>query len=136
MKRTFVMAHEQARQRALEAVKSAPQGYAVTISSPSRSLDQNAAQWPYLEGFAAQKQLCINGVLQSVTDDDWKDVLTGCFNGEMRMAAFDNKVIMLPQRTSKMKKPEFSEWLEYLVAMAAQSGVEPIFKTVDRETTQ
>ena len=83
----------------------------------------------YLEGFARQKELCINGVMQRVTSDDWKDVLTGCWNGEMRMAAFDDKVIMLPQRTSHMGKRVFSEWLEFLIAMAAQSGVEPVFQT-------
>jgi hypothetical protein len=44
------------------------------------------------------------------------------------MAAFDGKVIMLPQRTSTMGKKVFSEWLEFLIAMAAQSGVEPVFK--------
>ena len=99
------------------------------MSEPTRTLEQNAAQWPYLEGFARQKELCINGVMQRATSDDWKDVLTGCWNGEMRMAAFDGKVIMLPQRTSHMGKKVFSDWLEFLIAMAAQSGVEPVFQT-------
>lgn len=129
MKKTYILAHAQARQRAIEAVKTAPDGHAVTVSEPNRTLDQNAAQWPYLAGFAKQKQLCINGVMQWVTHDDWKDVLTGCFNGEMRMAAFENKVIMLPQRTSRMGKKVFSDWLEFLVAMAAQQGIEPIYKS-------
>jgi len=128
-KRTFIMAHDMARQRAVEAVRQAPEGYAVTISEPSRTLDQNAAQWPYLAGFAKQLQLCINGRMEWVTDDDWKDVLTGCFHGEMRMAAFDGKVIMLPQRTSRMVKSVFSDWMEFLIAMAAQNGVEPIYKS-------
>lgn len=132
-RRTFILAHAQARAGAIQAVRDAPEGYAVTIAEPSRSLTQNAAQWPYLAGFAAQKQLCINGVMQNVTADDWKDTLTGCYHGEMRMAAFDNKLIMLPQRTSKMGKRVFSEWLEYLVAMAAQSGVEPVYKSSQRE---
>ena len=134
MKQTFVMVHDIARQRAVQAVQQAREGFVVTVGEPSRSLDQNAAQWPYLAGFAAQKQLCINGVMQQVTDDDWKDVLTAAWNGEMRMAVFDGKVIMLPQRTSKMGKAVFSEWMEYLVAMAAQSGVEPIYKTPQRQT--
>lgn len=128
-KRIYHLVHDQARQNAVQAVKGAPEGHVVTIAEPSRTLDQNAAQWPYLAAFAAQKQLCINGVMQNVTDNDWKDVLTATWNGEMRMAVFDNKVIMLPQRTSKMGKRVFSEWMEYLVAMAAQSGVEPIYKT-------
>lgn len=132
MKQTFIMAHDLARQRAIQAVKDAPEGYAVTVGEPTRTLDQNAAQWPYLAGFAAQKQLCINGVMQWVTDDDWKDVLTGAWNGEIRMAAFDGKVIMLPQRTSQMGKKTFSDWMEFLVAMAAQSGVEPIYKSAQR----
>lgn len=132
MKQTFIMAHDLARQRAIQAVKDAPEGYAVTVGEPTRTLDQNAAQWPYLAGFAAQKQLCINGVMQFVTDDDWKDVLTGARNGEMRMAAFDGKVIMLPQRTSQMGKKVFSTWMEFLVAMAAQSGVEPVYKSAQR----
>ena len=132
MKQTFIMAHDLARQRAIQAVKDAPDGYAVTVGEPTRTLDQNAAQWPYLAGFAAQKQLCINGVMQNVTDDDWKDVLTGCWLGETRMAAFDGKVIMLPQRTRQMGKKVFSTWMEFLVAMAAQSGVEPVYKSAQR----
>ncbi len=128
-KQTFILAHDVARQRAIQAVKEAPEGYAVSVSEPTRTLDQNAAQWPYLAGFAAQKQLCINGAMEWVTDDDWKDVLTGCYRGETRMAAFDGKVIMLPLRTSKMGKKVFSDWMEFLVAIAAQSGVEPIYKT-------
>lgn len=132
MKKVYILSHDVARQRAIQAVKDAPEGYAVSVSEPTRTLDQNAAQWPYLAGFAAQKQLCINGVMEWVTDDDWKDVLTGVWNGETRMAAFDGKVIMLPQRTSKMGKKVFSDWMEFLIAMAAQSGVEPIYKSPPR----
>lgn len=129
MKKTFILVHKEARQRAAQAVAEAPDGYVVAVSEPTRSLEQNAAQWPYLEAFAQTKQLCINGVMQWVTEDDWKDVLTGCYEGEMRMAAFDGKMILLPQRTSKMGKKIFSDWMEFLVAMAAQYGVEPIYKT-------
>lgn len=128
-KQTFILAHDMARQRAIQAVKDAPEGYAIVVSEPNRTLEQNAAQWPYLAGFAAQKQLCINGVMEWVTDDDWKDTLTACWKGEMRMAAFDGKVIMLPQRTRKMGKSVFSTWMEFLVAMAAQCGIEPIYKS-------
>jgi len=133
MKRVFVLAHETARRRAMDAIWDAPDGWRVTIQEPARTLDQNAAQWPYLEGFAKQKQLCINGAMEWATNDDWKDVLTACWKGEMRMAAFDGRVIMMPQRTSKMGKKVFSEWMEYLVAMAAQSGVEPVYKSPARE---
>jgi hypothetical protein len=132
MKKTFILAHSTARMFAHQAIDNAPDGYAVTVSEATRTLDQNAAQWPFLEGFAKQKQLCINGAMVWATRDDWKDVLTGCFDGEMRMAAFDGKVIMLPSRTSKMGKKTFSTWMEFLVAMAAQFGVEPVYKSERR----
>ena len=131
MKQTYIIqpAPHPSRRRAMQAVADALEGQCVTIGDQTRSLEQNAAQWPYLAGFSAQKQLCINGAMQWVTDEDWKDVLTGCWNGEMRMAVFDGRVIMLPQRTSKMGKQVFSTWMEFLVAMAAQSGVEPVYKS-------
>ena len=130
VKRTFIIGdHPEARGRAIAAIREAQDGTAVTLGDVSRTLDQNAAQWPYLEGFAKQKQLCINGAMVWATADDWKDVLTGCYHGETRMAAFDGRVIMLPQRTSKMGKKVFSDWMEFLVAMAAQSDVTPVYKS-------
>lgn len=132
-KRVFILRDEAIRRRCQEHIWEVPDGFRVVISEESRTLDQNAAQWPYLEGFSKQKQLCINGVMEWATNDDWKDVLTACYKGEMRMAAFDGRVIMMPQRTSKMGKKVFSEWMEYLVAMAAQSGVEPVYKSPARE---
>ena len=113
----------------MQAVADAQVGQCVSIGDATRTLEQNAAQWPYLAGFAAQKQACINGVMQQVTDEDWKDILTGAYNGETRMAMFDGKVIMLPMRTSKMGKKVFGDWMEFLIAMAAQCGVEPIYKS-------
>jgi hypothetical protein len=131
----FRLAHAEARRRASLACQTAPDNFIVTVAEPNRTLDQNAAQWPYLEGFAQQKELCINGAMVTGTRDDWKDVLTGCHNGETRMAVFDGRVIMLPQRTSKMGKKVFSDWMEFLVAMAAQSGVEPVYKSVSKNTS-
>ena len=128
-KAIFRLVHDEARRRAHEAVSRAPDGYITTVQEPTRTLEQNAAQWPYLQGFAEQKQLCLNGAMVWATNKDWKDVLTGVYSGETRMAAFDGKVIMLPQRTSGMGKKVFSDWLEFLIAMAAQSDVEPVYKS-------
>lgn len=125
----FRLVHAEARRRAAQACQEAPDGDICTIAPANRTLDQNAAQWPYLEGFAQQKQICINGAMVQGTRDDWKDVLTGCYSGETRMAVFDGRVVMLPQRTSKMCKKVFSDWMEFLVAMAAQSDVQPVYKS-------
>lgn len=121
----FVLAHAQARQRAIDAVRTAPEGYVVQIKEPTRSLDQNAAQWPILEAFAAQLDWPVNGKLTKMSADEWKDVLTAAFHNEtVRIAmGLNGGAVMLGQRTSKFSKKSFSEWLEFLNATATDRGV-------------
>lgn len=109
----------------MEAVRDAPDGYAVTIAEPTRNLAQNAAQWPLLEAFSQQLQWPVNGQMVYMSADEWKDVLTCCFRNETARLAMglDGGVVMLGMRTSKMTKREFSEWLEFLHIVAAQRGV-------------
>ena len=125
MKRVFILAHAQARALALECVKTAPDGFAVTVGEPSRSVSQNAAQWPILQAFAGQLQWPVNGRMVSMSPDEWKDVLTAAFRKEQARLAMglDGGVVMLGQRTSQFSKREFSEWLEFLHATAADRGV-------------
>lgn len=126
-KRVFVVgAHPQARGNALRAVQDAPEGFAITIGEPSRSLEQNAAQWPILEAFSAQLEWPVNGRMVNMTADEWKDVLTAAFEREsvrLAMAIDGPGVVMLGTRTSQMGKRRFSEWLEFLHATAAARGV-------------
>ena len=126
MKKFYIMAHAQARALARQAVQDAPEGYAVTISEPTRNLDQNAAQWPILQAFADQIQWPINGRMEWLTPDDWKDVLTCAFKREtVRVAmGMDGGMVMLGQRTSKFSKAQFSEWLEFLHATAADREID------------
>lgn len=124
MKQTFRLVHSEARARAASAVAKAPDEWVVTVSEPSRTLSQNAAQWPILQAFADQQQLCINGKLEWATSEDWKNVLSAVHNAEMRVAVFDGRMILLGQRTSKFGKKTFSEWLEFLHASAAQMDVD------------
>lgn len=124
MKRTYGLVHIEARRRAAQDCMTAPDGYVATVSEPTRSLDQNAAQWPILQAFAEQKQLMVNGKMEYVSDEEWKDVLTGAFNEELnRVAHWKGRMVLLGQRTSKFSKARFSDWLEFLHAAAAEEGV-------------
>jgi hypothetical protein len=125
-KRSFRLVHAQARQRAIEAITTAPEGYIATISKPTRTLDQNAAQWPYLEAFSKQLQWPVNGAMVWLEPEEFKDVLTAAFQGEtVRLAmGMNGGVVMLGLRTSKMGKKRFSEWIEFLKATAALRGIE------------
>lgn len=124
--RTFILVHDQARRLALQAVQQAPDGFAVMVREPTRSLEQNSAQWPILEAFAQQLQWPVNGRMVQMTSEEWKDVLTAAFRKEQARLAMglDGGVVMLGQRTSKFGKKEFSDWLEFLHSVAADRGVE------------
>lgn len=124
-KKLFILAHQTARDMAVEAIRCAPDGYHVTIKEPTRTLDQNAVQWPILQAFSEQIQWPVNGQMVFMSADDWKDVLTAAYRNETcRLAhGLNGGVVMLGQRTSKFTKSEFSEWIEFLYSVAADRGV-------------
>lgn len=124
-RRVFILAHQTARQRAVEAIREAPAGYAVTLAEPTRNLDQNARMWPLLEAFSEQLEWPVNGRMSKLTKEEWKDLLSAAFRKEQNRVAqgLDGGFVMLGQRTSRFSRREFSEWLEFLHATAADRGV-------------
>lgn len=125
-KRVFKLVHAQARRNAREAVENAPDGYCVTVSEPTRTLDQNAAMWPILQAFADQLQWPVNGQMVWMTPDEWKDVLTAAFEREnVRLAmGLDGGVVMLGLRTSQFGVKKMSEFIEFLHATASARDVD------------
>lgn len=124
---SFVLAHDVARQRAIYAVKTAPDGYSVRVAEPSRSAEQNAALWPLLEAFSRQRQWTVNGALVSLTPDEWKDLLSASFSQDsMRVAPLVGGpgMVVLGLRTSQMGKKRFSEFLDFIHAIAVDLGVD------------
>lgn len=123
-RRYFKLAHDQARRLAADLCLTAPEGWIAKFCEATRTLDQNAAQWPILQAFAEQAEISINGAMTKITDEEWKDVLTAVFRGESgRVAHWEGRMILIGSRTSKFKVKEFSDWLEFLHATAAQKGV-------------
>lgn len=123
--RRFILAHRQAREGACKAVQAAKEGWVVVIQPPTRSGDQNAAMWPILKAFSEQLQWPVNGKLEWMTEDEWKDVLSAAYRKEVRVAqGLDGmSFVMLGQRTSKFSKREFSDWMDFLHSVAAERGV-------------
>lgn len=124
-KRTFILSHAEARRRAHAAIDESPDGFVLTLSEPTRNGDQNAAMWPILDAFSEQLEWPVNGRMVTMTPDEWKDVLSAAFRKEQARLAMglDGGVVMLGLRTSKMGKREFSEFLDFLQATAANRGV-------------
>ena len=126
MKRQFILVHAEARSRACAAVMDAPHGYVVSIGEQTRNLAQNAAQWPILQAFANQLEWPVNGAMCKLEPEEFKDILTAAFRRETARVAMglDGGVVMLGARTREFSRGEFSEWLDFLHATAAQRGVE------------
>jgi len=125
VKRVLKITGDVARKAICREVLTAPEGHVVTLAEPNRTLDQNAAQWPYLEAFAQQLEWPINGQMTKITADDWKDILTCAYRNEVPRVAMgiNGGMVLLGQRTSKFSKKEFAEWMEWLTAMAVERDV-------------
>ena len=115
----FTLSHDIARQRAIQAVQSAPAGHVVTIKEPTRSLDQNALLWPLLTELSEQ----VNWYGQRLAPDEWKDVMTAGLKKQKAVPGIDGGFVMVGSRTSKMSKAEFSDLVELIYAFGAERGV-------------
>ena len=104
------------------------QGRPVTITAAEeeRSPDQNALMWAILTAFSKQLVWPVNGQMVKMAPEDWKDVLSAAFKKESARLAMglDGGVVMLGMRTSKMGKAKFSEFIDFLHAVAADRGVD------------
>jgi hypothetical protein len=116
----YVLAHDQARQRAQKAVKDAPDGYVVKITEPTRNLEQNALLWTLLE--KVSKTVVWHG--QKLNADDWKNIFSASLKKTRVVPGIDGGFVVCGQSTSKMSKRDFSELCELIFAFGAQNGVD------------
>lgn len=119
MKQRYIMSHELARQRAIDAVRNAPSGYVIEIREPTRTLDQNALLWPLLTEVSRQ----VDWYGQKLTEDEWKDVFTAGLRKQKAVPGIDGGFVMVGSKTSRMNKREFSELVELIYAFGAERGV-------------
>ena len=119
MRRNFHLVHKQARQRALEALQDAPDGYVVTIHEPTRNLEQNAALWAALSDISKQ----VEWYGQRLTPDEWKDVFTASLKRQKVVPGLDGGFVVCGLSTSKMGKSEFSQLLDIAYAFGAEKEV-------------
>lgn len=89
-----------------------------------RTLEQNAKLWAMLGDIARQVPWAVNGVMQHLDAEDWKNIMTATVRQEVRMAAGVNGgVVMLGQSTRKMTVQELSDLIEFMHAFGAERGV-------------
>ena len=114
------MAHAEARRRAIQSVQDAPEGWCVTVSEKTRSLEQNSRLWASLNEIS--KQVDWHG--RKLTPEDWKHVFSASLK---KMEVVPNLegtgFVALGLSTSKMTKRELSDLLELVYAFGADKGV-------------
>jgi hypothetical protein len=108
-----------ARQASCRYINEAPEGFIVTISEPTRNLDQNARLWASLTELSEQ----VDWYGNKLCPEEWKIVLTAALRKEKVVPGINGGFVVLGQSTSKMSKREFSELLELLYAFGAEKGV-------------
>ena len=125
MKRTFVLSHEQARERALECVRTAPDGFSVVVGPPTRTLEENALLHAILSDIS--RQLIWDSEYQDI--ETWKRMLTA---GWCRATGRPMKILtavdgygidLVPMKTSKLSKQDCAELIDYIFAWGADKGV-------------
>lgn len=132
MKQTFVMAHAEARRRAVTAVENAPEGHVVTIAEPTKRREQEEKYHAMIGDIASQWKF----MGQRVDKDDAKRLLVDAFAKAMRDAGTPlhhdgrvvpsldgERVVQLGIQTSKFYKAEASEFIEFLSAWGAENGI-------------
>lgn len=119
-KKLFILNHQVARQRAIQAVIEAPDGFSVKIAPATRSLEQNAALWAMLGDVA--KQVVWHG--RKLDEESWKNIFTSSLKRQDVVPNLDGTgFVVLGQSTSKMSKAEMSDLLELIQAFGAERGV-------------
>lgn len=128
-KRTFILAHDQARRNAVRFVAEAPAGYCVIVSEPTRNLEQNAAMWAMLTDVS--EQVVWHG--RRLSSESWKHIFTSSLKKQDVVPGLDGGFVVLGQSTSSMTKREMSDLLELIQAFGAQHDVH--FNQNEKETT-
>jgi hypothetical protein len=96
----------------------------VTVGEPKRSHEQNDRMWAMLTEVSEQMQWCVDGKMQTLSAEEWKDILTAGLKREQKVAqGIDGGFVILGQRTSQMTKRELSDLMELIAAFGSERGV-------------
>lgn len=125
MQNSFILAHKTARERALNAVKHAPDGYQVIVKPSARTIDQNAKfhalcsdisksgfKWAGKERTSAQwKVLLVSG--HAIATSEGAEITLG----------LENEFVNLRESTALMSKKRGASLIEYTLAFCASNGI-------------
>lgn len=123
--RRFVLVHQQARDRAAQAVTEAPEGFEVVIKPQTRTSAENALLHTLIAQIAAQLEWA--GARRDA--EIWKRLLVAAWcrvRGEpleILPAVDGHGVDIVPARTSKLSKSDAADLISYIESWGTEAGV-------------
>jgi hypothetical protein len=118
-KQVFILVHPLARRNALEAVRTAPEGYCVEIKPKTRTIEQNSRLWAMLAAVSRQ----VDWYGQKLSPEDWKHMFSAALKKQRAVPGIDGGFVILGQHTSKMTVREMRDLQELISAFGAERGV-------------
>jgi hypothetical protein len=115
----FILVNQKVRHNAIEAVKNAPEGYAVTVKPKTRTLDQNSRLWALLNDVSTQ--VLWRG--EKLSNEDWKNLFSASLKKQKLVQGLDGGLVVLGQSTSKMTVAELGDLMTIIEAFGANHGV-------------
>ena len=128
----FVLIHQQARQRAIQAIMNAPDGYQVKITEPKKKRIQEEKYHAMINDISEQ---CFF-LDRKWSSEDMKRILVDQFSEEMRNNGLPlnydgyitpsidgNRVVQLGLQTRNFTVKEAQAFIEYLLFFASQNGL-------------
>lgn len=128
----FRLVHATARQNALHAVQTVPDGWVCRISPETRSEAQNRLLHPLLDDISKQCEWM--GKKRPMLQ--WKTIMVSAHAiatkepSEM-VIGIEGEVVHLRESTATMSKARFASLVDYVLCWGAQNGVR--FRTDGRE---
>jgi hypothetical protein len=125
MSAKFILAHTEARRRALAYIAEAPDGWVVSVKPQTRSLDQNAKFHAICEDFARAGAKWAGKPRDAA---QWKVLLVSGHavatkEGAEMVPGLEGEFVNLRESTARMSKARGSSLIEYAIALGEQLGV-------------
>jgi hypothetical protein len=122
---TFHLTHSTARQRALQTVQAAPDGWVVVVKESTRSLAQNALIHSLLTDVGDMLKWTFNG--QPVDVEDLKSIFVSAYRKASGVPTrfvmgIDGQPVILNWRTRDFTKRECGDFVEYVQAWLAEKA--------------
>jgi hypothetical protein len=125
MKQTYRLVHAEARRRALDGVRDAPEGWVVTVGEPSRSGEQSAKFHAICNDIAKSKLVWAGKRRNSV---EWKCLLVSGHSvatgqGAEVIPGIEGEFLNIRESTASMSRQRGASLIEYALAFCAMNGI-------------